>query len=216
MERAFQHSCKDRRHGRAAPESETGDAPRRNPHAIPAFRGATEVDSPMNERGRAAADVMIHPNATSTSAARHQDASSAIHCDDVTAPSPISFAGIDHVQIAAPPRCEAEARRFFGELLGLPELPKPPALAIRGGLWFQCGAQQLHIGIEKDFRPAKKAHPALRLADEASLDRLKARLKAAGVATRDDNEREDTARFFAEDPWGNRMEFVAAVDPSTA
>jgi catechol 2,3-dioxygenase-like lactoylglutathione lyase family enzyme len=134
----------------------------------------------------------------------------------VTAPSPISFAGIDHVQIAAPPRCEADARRFFGELLGLPELPKPPALAVRGGLWFQCGAQQLHIGIEKDFRPAKKAHPALRLADEASLDRLKARLKAAGVATRDDSEREDTARFFAEDPWGNRMEFVAAVDPSAA
>ena len=58
------------------------------------------------------------------------------------------IAGIDHVQLAAPPGCEAAARRFFGELLGLQELPKPPALAVRGGLWFQCGAQQLHIGVE--------------------------------------------------------------------
>ncbi len=114
------------------------------------------------------------------------------------------------MQLAAPPGCEAEARRFFGELLGLRELPKPPALAVRGGLWFQCGAQQIHIGIEKDFRAAKKAHAALRLSDEASLEQLKGRLQAAGVATRDDNEIEDAARFFADDPWGNRLEFVAA------
>jgi len=126
-------------------------------------------------------------------------------------PSPdISFLGIDHVQLAAPSGCEADARRFFGELLGLEELPKPPALAVRGGLWFRCGAQQIHIGVEKDFRPAKKAHPALRLRDEASLVRLKTRLQAGGVATRDDNEIQDAARFFAEDPWGNRLEFVAA------
>ena len=120
------------------------------------------------------------------------------------------------MQLAAPPGCEAEARHFFGELLGLQELPKPAALAVRGGLWFECGAQQIHIGVEKDFRPAKKAHPALRLADEASLTRLKARLRAAGVTTKDDNEMEDAARFFAEDPWGNRLEFVAGVDPTVA
>jgi catechol 2,3-dioxygenase-like lactoylglutathione lyase family enzyme len=121
----------------------------------------------------------------------------------------VVFQGIDHVQLAAPAQCEAEARHFFGELLGLREVPKPPALAVRGGLWFQCGAQQIHIGVEPDFRPAKKAHPAFRLIDEAALDVLKARLESAGIAIRDDREIESSARFFADDPWGNRLEFVA-------
>jgi enamine deaminase RidA (YjgF/YER057c/UK114 family)/catechol 2,3-dioxygenase-like lactoylglutathione lyase family enzyme len=129
---------------------------------------------------------------------------------EVTARRDVPVRGIDHVQLAAPPGCEVAGRRFFGELLGLQELSKPAALAVRGGLWFQCGAQQVHIGIEQDFRAAKKAHPALRLTDQASLEALKARLRAAGIATRDDNEIEDVARFFAEDPWGNRLEFVAA------
>jgi enamine deaminase RidA (YjgF/YER057c/UK114 family) len=128
---------------------------------------------------------------------------------EVTARRDAPVQGIDHVQLAAPPLSEVEGRRFFGELLGLQELPKPAALAVRGGLWFQCGAQQIHIGIETDFRPAKKAHPALRLADEASLEALKMRLHAAGVATRDDKEIDEVERFFAEDPWGNRLEFVA-------
>jgi catechol 2,3-dioxygenase-like lactoylglutathione lyase family enzyme len=120
------------------------------------------------------------------------------------------FRGIDHVQLAAPPGCEAAARRFFGDLLGLVELPKPAPLAARGGLWFQCGAQQIHIGVEQDFRPAKKAHAALRVTDESALGALKARLQAAGIAVRDDREIEEAARFFADDPWGNRLEFVAA------
>jgi len=77
-------------------------------------------------------------------------------------------------------------------------------------LWFQCGAQQLHIGIEQDFRAARKAHPALRLTDEASWDALKVRLQAGGVATREDREIGDSARFVADDPWCNRLEFVAA------
>jgi enamine deaminase RidA (YjgF/YER057c/UK114 family) len=129
---------------------------------------------------------------------------------EVTARRHVPFQGIDHVQLAAPPGCEPEGRRFFGEMLGLVELPKPAALAVRGGLWFQCGAQQIHIGIEKDFRPAKKAHAAFRLTDEESMQALKARLQAAGVLTRDDREIEDSERFFADDPWGNRLEFVAA------
>ena len=91
------------------------------------------------------------------------------------------FEGIDHVQLAAPLGCEPAARRFYGELLGLPELPKPEALAARGGAWFQCGAQQIHIGVEQEFRPAKKAHPALRLTSEGALIALRARLEAAGV-----------------------------------
>jgi hypothetical protein len=127
----------------------------------------------------------------------------------------MDFLGIDHVQLAAPPGCEADARRFFGEVLGLRELPKPAAHAVRGGLWFQCGGQQIHIGVEEDFRPAKKAHPALRLRDEAAIEAVKARLKAADIVTRDDNEIEDAAGFFADDPWGNRLEFVTAKSPAT-
>jgi mannose-6-phosphate isomerase-like protein (cupin superfamily) len=122
----------------------------------------------------------------------------------------ISFFGVDHVQLAAPPGSEIEARRFFGELLELEELPKPTHLAVRGGLWFRCGAHQIHIGVESDFRAAKKAHPALRLRDEAAIETLKERLKAGGVVTWDDYEIQDAVRFFAEDPWGNRLEFVAA------
>ncbi len=121
------------------------------------------------------------------------------------------FVGIDHVQLAAPPGAEAAARAFFGDLLGMPELAKPPALAVRGGCWFACGAAQIHVGIEPDFRAAKKAHPALRLRDATALAELRARLEAAGVPVRDDNERvEGLVRFFAEDPWGNRLEFVAS------
>ena len=67
---------------------------------------------------------------------------------------------IDHVQVAGPPGCEAAARSFYGGLLGLREIPKPPALADRGGVWFSLGRQELHIGVEPDFRPALKAHPA--------------------------------------------------------
>jgi enamine deaminase RidA (YjgF/YER057c/UK114 family) len=135
---------------------------------------------------------------------------------EVTALRDVHLQGIDHAQLAAPPGSEGEARRFFGGLLGLQELPKPPALAAGGGLWFQCGAQQLHIGIEKNFRPAKKAHVALRLADEASLDALRTRLQAARVVTKSDDAIEGIARFFADDPFGNRMEFVAAASRGTA
>lgn len=120
-----------------------------------------------------------------------------------------AFLGIDHVQIAAPAGCEAEARRFFGELLGLTELPKPAELAVRGGAWFQCGAQQIHVGVERDFRPAKKAHPALRLRDERALRAMRERLSAAGFAVRDDDAVAEVARFFVDDPWGNRFELLA-------
>ena len=78
------------------------------------------------------------------------------------------FSAIDHVQLAAPPDSEEEARRFYGELLGC-EIPKPPLLAKRGGVWFASGDVQIHIGIEQDFRPARKAHPALRCIDYDAL-----------------------------------------------
>ena len=122
----------------------------------------------------------------------------------------ISFAGVDHVQLAAPPECELAARAFYGELLGLEEVMKPPALAARGGCWFQCGAQQIHIGVESDFRAAKKAHPALRLADRASFNGLLERLTARAVPIKRDDEEVPgvEARVFVADPWGNRLELL--------
>src|ERR1700760_2859518 len=91
--------------------------------------------------------------------------------------------GIDHVQVAAPAGCEPAARGFYGELLGLAELPKPPELRSRGGVWFAVGSQQLHVGVEADFAPARKAHPALRVAPH-ELARLAARLATAGSPVR--------------------------------
>jgi catechol 2,3-dioxygenase-like lactoylglutathione lyase family enzyme len=117
-------------------------------------------------------------------------------------------ADLDHVQIAAPPGSEELARWFYGGLLGLRELEKPERLRSRGGIWFALGGAQLHIGVEHDFRPAKKAHPAIRL-DVAALETLAARLIGDGVAVRWDVELPDVRRFYTEDPWGNRLELLA-------
>ena len=118
--------------------------------------------------------------------------------------------GLDHVQVAAPDGCEDAARRFYGVLLGLEELEKPPLLAARGGAWFRLGAQELHVGVADDFVAAGKAHPALRVASVEALEALAARLGAEGleVAWPDPREIPDTSRFFVHDPWGNRLELV--------
>ena len=113
--------------------------------------------------------------------------------------------GLHHVQVAAPPGCEEAARAFYGGLLGLTEVPKPPALAARGGVWFALGAQELHVGVEEPFRPAERAHPALLV---RGLDDLRRRLEAAGVPTRDDAPIAGFRRFHAGDPWGNRIELL--------
>lgn len=112
---------------------------------------------------------------------------------------------IDHIQIAAPEGCEPAARDFYGSLLGMREIEKPPLLRTRGGCWFQCGDRELHIGVEKNFAPAKKAHPAFAVPD---LDELRSALAARGIAVIDDDTTPGTRRFYAEDPWGNRLEFV--------
>ncbi|HVV57203.1 MAG TPA: VOC family protein [Gaiellaceae bacterium] len=114
---------------------------------------------------------------------------------------------IDHVQVAAPAGCEAEARAFYRDLLGLDELPKPEPLRARGGCWFRAGAQELHVGVEDPFAPARKAHPGFVVDD---LDALRARLREAGQEPRDDDTIPGTARFYAEDPFGNRLEFRQA------
>jgi ribosomal-protein-serine acetyltransferase len=116
--------------------------------------------------------------------------------------------GLDHVQVAAPTGCEDDARRFYGDLLGLEELEKPEALRGRGGVWFACGAQQLHVGVEADFAPAAKAHPALRVSG-ADLDRVATRLTEAGGAVQWDDAIPEVRRFYAADPWGNRVELIA-------
>jgi catechol 2,3-dioxygenase-like lactoylglutathione lyase family enzyme len=120
--------------------------------------------------------------------------------------------GIDHVQVAAPPNCEHEARAFYGGLLGLQELEKPDALKSRGGVWFQAGSQQLHVGVQPDFQPAAKAHPALSTDD---LEALAERLTLAGVEVRWDDAL--PGRFYTEDPWGNRLELLVSPSrPTTA
>lgn len=116
--------------------------------------------------------------------------------------------GIAHVQVAITPGGEDGARAFYGGLLGLAELRKPETLQDRGGVWFACGAQEIHCGVE-DAVAATKRHPALVTDD---LDGLRSRLDAAGVPTNTDRELPGYRRFYAHDPFGNRLEFLQPVD----
>ena len=120
-----------------------------------------------------------------------------------------SIVGLDHVQVAIPVGGEDAARGFYRDLLGLTEVPKPPPLAECGGLWLVGQDVALHLGAEDDFRPARKAHVALVVDD---LDALRHRLDDAGVVTRDDSTSIDLRRFYADDPFGNRLELVDARD----
>lgn len=129
--------------------------------------------------------------------------------DEPVTDAPVAPIGLDHVQVAAPAGSEPDARRFYGELLGLGELQKPQALRARGGVWFACGEDQLHVGIADPFAPATKAHPALLVRLE-HLDRLAQRLDAAGCKVQWDDAIPGTRRFFTADPWGNRIELVGA------
>lgn len=120
----------------------------------------------------------------------------------------MSIVGFDHVQLAVPARAEDDLRAFYGDLLGMTELPKPPALAGRGGCWFAAGAAVVHLGVQEPFAPARKAHPAFVVADLATLQ---ARLEAAGYACeRSDGEVPGVLRFHTHDVVGNRVEFQQA------
>ncbi|GAA3111775.1 VOC family protein [Streptomyces rectiviolaceus] len=117
--------------------------------------------------------------------------------------------GIDHIQLAAPAGSEPELRAFYCGVLGMTEIPKPGALAGRGGCWFLAGAGtgavRLHLGIEADFRPARKAHPGLRVRD---ISAYAERLSSRGVPITWDHALPGHRRFYAEDPVGNRLEFL--------
>ncbi len=117
---------------------------------------------------------------------------------------------LDHVQLAAPAGCEKRARHFFGELVGLEEIEKPEALRGRGGCWFRLGAGELHIGVAADFAPARKAHPGLSLHPN-ELDALAERLEDGGAPVNWDEAIPGVRRFYTEDPWGNRLEFLASA-----
>ena len=114
---------------------------------------------------------------------------------------------LDHVQLAMPPGREAEAEAFYSGLLGLTRVPKQAALAARGGCWFTRGATSVHLGVEDDFRPARKAHPAFVVRDLAALE---AALGAAGADVRPNPDREPGAGAYVDDPFGNRIELIAA------
>lgn len=116
----------------------------------------------------------------------------------------MAIIGLDHVQIAIPAGGEDKAREFYIGLLGMIEVPKPANLS-PSGCWFTGRAVSLHIGVDPDFRPATKAHPALLVDDLASL---RERLAAAGCSIRDDKPVEGYVRFFTEDPFGNRIELM--------
>jgi catechol 2,3-dioxygenase-like lactoylglutathione lyase family enzyme len=121
-----------------------------------------------------------------------------------------SVLALDHVQVSAPAGGEESARRFYSGLVGLPELSKPPVLAARGGVWFAAGEQALHVGIDPAFRPASRAHPAFRLDDGAALDALAGRLAEAGREVDWNHDLPGERRFYSRDPFGNRVEFLAA------
>jgi catechol 2,3-dioxygenase-like lactoylglutathione lyase family enzyme len=113
--------------------------------------------------------------------------------------------GLHHVQLAVPAGAEDAARAFYGGLLGMVELAKPAALAARGGCWFRGGTWELHLGVEAEFRPARKAHPGVVV---HGLAALAARLTEAGVRVDWDDNFPGHRRCYAEDPFGNRLEFL--------
>jgi catechol 2,3-dioxygenase-like lactoylglutathione lyase family enzyme len=117
--------------------------------------------------------------------------------------------GLDHVQLAMPagPEAEARAEAFFTGLLGLPRVPKPPELAARGGCWFERGTVKLHLGVEADFRPARKAHPGLRV---SGLEALCRALDEAGHPTRRAEDVPGRPQWYVDDPFGNRIELIPA------
>jgi catechol 2,3-dioxygenase-like lactoylglutathione lyase family enzyme len=131
-------------------------------------------------------------------ASRYNDLSLSTHVN-------FPFTAIDHVQLAMPPGEEEAARHFYSGVLGMREIPKPPELAKRGGCWFESAAVQIHLGVENQFRPAKKAHPALKCADYGALV---AKLRSAGIEVTEADDIPGIRRSHIHDPFGNRIELI--------
>lgn len=112
---------------------------------------------------------------------------------------------LDHIQLTMPKGKEREARAYYQDILGIPEVQKPESLAGRGGVWFEDGQVKIHLGVEDDFRPAKKAHPGLLVSD---LEQLSATLVGKGYDVTSDCSLPGVKRVFSFDPFGNRMEFI--------
>jgi hypothetical protein len=112
---------------------------------------------------------------------------------------------LHHVQVSCPPEGEAVVRRFYGDLLGLTEVDKPAVLAARGGAWFRGEGYELHVGVEEEFTPARKAHPAFLV---EGADALARRLEAAGVEVTWDDDFPGYRRFHTRDLHGNRVEIL--------
>ena len=115
--------------------------------------------------------------------------------------------GLDHVQLAMPPGRESEAEAFYAGVLGFVRMAKPEPMAGRGGAWFTSGPVALHLGVEADFRPARKAHPALVVRDLAGLVAAAA---AAGIEVRPNPDQPEGAGYYIDDPFGNRIELIDA------
>jgi catechol 2,3-dioxygenase-like lactoylglutathione lyase family enzyme len=120
----------------------------------------------------------------------------------------VRVTGLHHVQLAMPAGGEEQARTFYGAILELPEVEKPPSLAGRGGCWFRNTSVELHLGVEEPFSPARKAHPALVVED---LDALERRLNHAGHRTDGAEPFDRSRRFHTADPFGNRLEFISSA-----
>jgi len=125
-------------------------------------------------------------------------------------PSAFQVHRLDHIQLAMPAGQEALAREFYGGVLGLTEVPKPANLARRGGVWFESGALRVHLGVEGDFRPAKKAHPAFLV---QHLSEMTQHLQRAGVVVVTDEPLDEYDRIYVFDPFGNRIELLEPVSP---
>jgi catechol 2,3-dioxygenase-like lactoylglutathione lyase family enzyme len=117
----------------------------------------------------------------------------------------MTFEGLHHMQLAMPSGEEAAAREFFAGVLGMVEIEKPPVLAARGGAWFRSGGVELHLGVEADFQPARKGHPGMLVTD---LDDVVDRLGRAGQDVHWDSDFPGFRRVYAQDPFGNRLEFL--------
>jgi catechol 2,3-dioxygenase-like lactoylglutathione lyase family enzyme len=120
----------------------------------------------------------------------------------------VQIVAIDHIQLAMPPGRESDARAFYEGVLGIPEVQKPSNLAARGGCWFARGSLKVHLGVEVDFRPARKAHPAFLVED---LPALVVKITAAGFHVATDEPLHGYNRVYVDDPFGNRLELMEPV-----